>query len=82
MENFIVDIVGWIGSILLIVAYWSVSKKRVEPESLSYHSLNIIGSILLIINTCYYGAFPSTAVNVIWVFIGLFYITKKRINEQ
>lgn len=81
MENIIIDIVGWIGSILLIVAYWSVSKKRLEPDSSSYHSLNIIGSILLIINTCYYGAFPSAAVNIIWVFIGVFYITKNRRNE-
>lgn len=76
MENQIINVVGWTGSILLIVAYWLVSKKRIAPESFIYHSLNIIGSLLLIVNTYYYGAFPSTAVNIIWVFIGFFYITK------
>lgn len=78
MENPLIDIFGWIGSILLIVAYWLVSKKKLEPESFLYHGFNILGSIMLIVNTCYYGAFPSTAVNVIWVFIGSFYIMKYR----
>lgn len=81
MENQIVDVVGWVGSLALIMAYWSVSKKRIKPESFAYHSLNIGGSLLLIVNTYYYGAFPSAAVNIIWVFIGLFYISKYKINK-
>ena len=72
----LVDVAGWIGSLLLITAYWSVSKKRMQPESFVYQALNVLGSVLLIVNTYYYGAFPSTAVNVIWVCIGLFYIAK------
>ena len=76
MESLIVDIIGWIGSLLLIAAYWLVSKKKIAPESFTYHSLNVGGSLLLIVNTFYYGAFPSAAVNIIWVFIGSFYITK------
>ena len=78
MENLLIDVMGWVGSILLIVAYWFVSKKRIKPESFTYHSLNILGSLLLIVNTVYYGAFPSAAVNIIWVVIGLFYIAKTR----
>jgi hypothetical protein len=80
MENLIVDILGWVGSLMLITAYWSVSKKRIEPDSYIYHSFNIVGSLLLIVNSFYYGAFPSTAVNVVWVFIGLFYIKKSKRN--
>jgi len=53
-----------------------VSKKRIAPESMVYHGLNIGGSLLLIVNTYFYGAFPSAAVNIIWVLIGLFYISK------
>lgn len=78
MENPLIDLMGWVGSVLLIAAYWMVSKKRIDPESKRYHGLNICGSIFLIINSGHYGAFPSTAVNVIWVFIGLFYILKIR----
>jgi hypothetical protein len=76
MTNPLIDILGWLGSLLLIFGYLFVSRKKVEPDSFIYHFLNITGSLLLIINTFYYGAFPSTAVNIIWVFIGLFYILK------
>ena len=53
-----------------------VSKKSIKQESAFYHSLNIGGSILLIVNTCYYGAFPSAVVNIVWVIIGALYISK------
>lgn len=76
MENLLINSIGWIGSLLLIIAYWLVSKKSIKPESTFYHSLNINGSILLIVNTCYYGAFPSAAVNIVWVIMGVFYISK------
>ena len=76
MENLIINSIGWSGSLLLIIAYWLVSKKSIKPESSFYHSLNIGGSILLIVNTYYYGAFPSAAVNIVWVIIGTLYILK------
>lgn len=83
---FLVDVLGWIASIMLILAYWLVSTDRLSGQSPIYHSLNLIGSAFLIINTCYYGAYPSAAVNVIWVFIGLFYFMNywkgKRGEEQ
>ena len=74
--NILIDIIGWIGSGLLILAYQLVSNKTIQPESLKYHFLNISGSILLIVNSGYYGAFPSAAVNIIFVMIGLFYVSK------
>lgn len=81
MENIIVDVVGWIGSILLVIAYWLVSQNKVKAQSIKYQSLNIIGSIMLIVNTFYYSAFPSTALNVIWVLIGVVYIAKAFKNK-
>ena len=76
METLLVDGLGWIGSILLITAYVLVSKNRITAQQSSYQLLNLFGSLLLIINTVYYGAYPSAAVNVIWVFIGLFFFIK------
>lgn len=81
METIIVDVVGWIGSILLVIAYWLVSQNKVKAQSIKYQSLNIIGSLMLIINTFYYKAFPSTALNVIWIIIGFVYIVKAKKNE-
>lgn len=76
MINLLIDIIGWTGSGLLILGYLLVSNKSIQAESFMYHLLNISGSILLIINSSFYGAFPSAAVNVIFVMIGLFYVSK------
>lgn len=70
----IIDVLGWIGSIFLIGAYWLVSKNKITAQSKPYQTLNILGSILLTINTLYHGAYPSSAVNIIWVFIGGYFL--------
>lgn len=81
MINLTIDILGWIGSIILIVAYYQNSRNKMNAQSSIYQSLNVVGSILLIINTMYYGAYPSSLVNIIWVFIGTHYLIKNRKDE-
>jgi hypothetical protein len=69
--KWVIDIIGWIGSIELVVAYFMVSYQRMKANSLLYQWLNLSGSIFLLINTAYYGAFPSSFVNVIWILIAV-----------
>lgn len=38
----------------------------------AYQFLNIVGSLLLVTNTIFYGAYPSTFVNMLWVAIAIF----------
>ena len=68
---FIVDIVGWFGAGLVLVAYGAVSSGKIPAKSHLYQLLNLFGSFLLIINTAYYQAFPSTFVNLIWIAIAV-----------
>jgi len=82
MSVIIIDGLGWIGSIMLIAAYFMNSMGKISAQSFWYQVLNVIGSILLVINTIYYGAYPSSAVNFIWVFIGLHYLIKIVKNEK
>ncbi len=65
----IIDIIGWIGSIEVILAYGLNSYQKIRSNSLLYQMLNLTGGIFLIINTVYYGAYPSTAINIVWVVI-------------
>ena len=74
MTSLIIDILGWIGSALLIIAYWFVSRNKLQPKSVTYQGLNIVGSALLIVNTVYYGAYPSTGINIVWIIIGAYYL--------
>ncbi len=81
LESWMVDGLGWIGSALLIVAYFQNSRNKMNAQSVVYQVLNVIGSFLLIINTVYYGAYPSSAVNIVWVFIGAHYLNKNMKRE-
>ena len=76
MNELIIDIIGWIGSFLLVLAYWLISKGRLKSTTAAYQLLNIVGSIMLLVNAYYYRAYPSSAVNVVWTFIGLYWLIK------
>ena len=67
----IVDALGWLGAILLLLAYWRVSHGLLDPKGRRYQWLNVAGGALLIVNSAWYGAFPSVAVNVVWILVGL-----------
>lgn len=66
----LIDIVGWIGSAEVILAYVMISYYTVTSKLL-YQLLNLTGAIFLIVNTFYYHAYPSTFTNLVWVTIAL-----------
>ncbi len=67
----IIDSIGWIGALLILIGYGLISFKKIEGNSLKFQLLNIFGSVFLAINTYYYGAIPSTLVNIIWAIIAV-----------
>jgi hypothetical protein len=71
MDGFLVDVIGWIGAVLLLGAYGLVSFKKILPDSFAYQFLNVAASILLLANTIFYGAYPSSFVNAVWTVIAL-----------
>jgi len=73
----IIEILGWMGSVMVILAYALNIYKRLTSDSVLYYFLNIAGSSLLIINTLYHHAIPSMMVNVVWVLIAVVAIFKK-----
>ncbi|MBS1576207.1 MAG: hypothetical protein JST09_12965 [Bacteroidetes bacterium] len=74
----LIDIIGWIGSFLVVLAYALNIAKRMDAGSLSYILLNMTGSGCLIANTIYHNAIPSTAVNVVWIVIAIIALFKKK----
>jgi hypothetical protein len=67
-----IDILGWAGAVLVLVAYFLVSARRVRPDSPAYQGLNIAGGALLLVNAGYEGAYPSSFVNLVWIGIGCY----------
>ncbi|NJN44397.1 MAG: hypothetical protein HC806_06530 [Anaerolineae bacterium] len=78
----LIDILGWIGAVCLLLAYFLVSRKKLTGDSLHYQLLNLAGGGLLTVNSLYYGALPSVAVNVIWIGIALFTLGKRKPAEN
>ena len=77
----LIDIIGWVGSVEIILAYGLNSYQKIQSDSLSFQVLNFTGGAFLIANTIYYGAFPSAFINVVWVIIAIpaiFQILKRR----
>lgn len=81
MERVMIDILGWIGTVAFLVAYALVSLKKVDGDSGLYQGINIAAGFLLIINTLYWGAYPSAGLNIAWVGIGLFTLGRKRFSR-
>ena len=69
MTQLLIDAIGWVGSVEVILAYGLISYHKVTAKSLMYQLLNLSGGFFLIINTYYYGAYPSAIVNVVWLII-------------
>ena len=65
------EVVGWIGALLILAAYGLLSAGRLDAKSPAYQWLNVVGAIGFILNSGWNGAWPSAALNVIWVGIGL-----------
>ena len=76
-SKLLIQILGWTGSILYLVAYVLVSAKKTEGYSLLCQSMNIFAGIFLVIYTLYLGAYATTGLNAVWVAIGLFTLGRK-----
>jgi hypothetical protein len=74
----IIDIIGWIGSALVVIAYALNMYKKLAPDTATYYLLNIIGSACLIANTIYHHAIPSAVVNIVWIFLAVLAMVKKK----
>ena len=80
--NILINILGWTGSVLYLLAYALVSLKKTEGDSLLYQGINIIAGTLLVIYTFSLGAFATTGLNAVWVAIGLFTIGRKWLTRN
>jgi hypothetical protein len=78
----LINILGWTGSVLYLLAYALVSLKKAEGDSVLYQGMNIIAGILLVIYTFSLGAFATTGLNVVWVAIGLFTLGRKWLTRS
>ena len=78
----LIDIIGWTGSILYLLAYALVSMKKTEGDSLLYQGINIFAGVLLVVYTLTLGAYATTGLNAVWVLVGLFTLGRKWLTRN
>lgn len=66
-----IEVLGWIGSFEVLLAYGLNSYQRLRSDSLAFYLLNLTGGAFLILYTVYKGAFASAFINIVWVIIAV-----------
>lgn len=67
-----VEVAGWVGASLILLAYLLLSAGRLTGQSLLYQGMNVVGAAGFVVNGWWHGAVPSAALNVLWLLIGAF----------
>lgn len=67
----LMEIIGWIGSMEILLAYGLNSYQKIRSDALSFVLLNLTGGLFLITYTFYKEAFANTFLNFVWVIIAV-----------
>jgi hypothetical protein len=74
----LIEILGWIASVLIVGSYALNITGKLHSSSKIYVLANIIGGVFFVVNTYFHKAYPSMFVNVVWVIIAIYMISKKK----
>ena len=77
-----INILGWTGSIMYLVADALVSMKKTEGDSLLYQGMNVIAGIFLVIYTFTLEAYATMALNGVWAIIGLITLGRRWLTRN
>ncbi|WP_042439930.1 CBU_0592 family membrane protein [Streptacidiphilus albus] len=70
-----VALAGWAAAGALLAAYALVSIGRLSGAGRPFQALNLLGAAGLMLNSAEHRAWPSVALNGIWILIGLATLT-------
>lgn len=74
----IFQIIGFIGMLFIVYAYFLLQAQKEEHDSLKFQILNLIGAILLIVSLLVHFNLGSFMIEVFWIVITIYGILKKR----
>ncbi len=72
MMKVTIEIIGWVAAVMLLSAYLLLNARKVSANSRLYQWLNVLSGAGLIINSGWNGAYPSAAINVVWMLIAIY----------
>ena len=72
-----VQIAGWVGTVLILVAYFLLSFNKISATSRNYQLMNLIGAVGLGINVFCQQAWPALVLEIIWGTIAILALLRK-----
>ena len=67
----LIEVVGWIGAVLILVAYGLLTVGRLGAKSAAYQAMNVFGAVGIGTISAWRGVWPSVILNIVWAGIGL-----------
>ena len=61
------DIIGMMGTTLVVFAFFLIQTDKIDPKSLNYNLLNLVGAILLLISLCINFNLASFVIEIFWI---------------
>jgi len=69
LGEILIEIAGWTGAALILLAYLLLSMGRLTGQSALYQGMNLVGAGGFVVNGWWHGALPSASLNVVWALI-------------
>jgi len=82
MLKYTIEVIGWLAAAMMLSAYLLLIAGKVTGRSRLYHWLNVLSGAGFIINSGWNGAYPSAAINVIWMMIGLYGVFGRSLSRS
>ena len=79
------QICGWIGTFLIVLAYYLVSNKKINADSMTYQWINLIGALAIGVHVFQQKAWAAVTLEIVWAIIAigaLIRVKRKTKNEQ
>ena len=70
------NVVGFLGTALLIAAYFANQQRWLHSDDWRFPATNLAGAVLILISLFYEWNFPSVVIEVFWIAISLWGIGK------
>ena len=75
--NTLFDILGWLGMITFLAAYYGISTNKLKVDDTLYHWMNFLGAIAVSFSVFVKHAWPAFTLEVIWGAIALISLIKQ-----
>jgi hypothetical protein len=81
MNDHIMLGLGFVGGLIYLAAYVSLTRGWISGTGYAFHGVSVFSCILVAVSSAYSQAWPSAAMNVVFVMIGAVYLARKAIAD-